>query len=100
MDVFWIYHGGGDPVKLLNKYADRWVSLHVKDIRRAAPYGQPTGRAPDTDNVAVGSGQINWPAVIGTAGKIGVRYYFIEDETPAPLENIPASLAYLHQLKL
>ena len=100
MDVFWIYHGGGDPVKLLNKYADRWVSLHVKDIRRAAPYGQPTGHAPDTDNVAVGSGQINWPAVIGTAEKIGVSYYFIEDETPAPLENIPASLVYLRQLKL
>ena len=100
MDVFWIYHGGGDPVKLLEKYPTRWSSLHVKDIRKAAPYGQPTGKAPDTDNVAVGAGQIDWKAVIGTAEKIGIKHYFIEDETPAPLENIPASLEYLKALKL
>ena len=99
MDVFWVYHGGGDPVKLLNKYPTRWTALHVKDIRKGAPYGQPTGHAPDTDNVAVGSGQIDWKAVIGTAEKVGVKYYFIEDETPAPLENIPATLAFLRALK-
>jgi sugar phosphate isomerase/epimerase len=99
MDVFWIYHGGGDPVGLLNKYSSRWVALHVKDIRKGAPYGKPTGGAPDTDNVIVGTGQIDWKAVIGTAEKIGIKYYFIEDETPAPLENIPASLAYLRALQ-
>lgn len=100
MDVFWVYHGGGDPVKLLNKYSNRWVALHVKDIRRGAPFGLPTGHAPDVDNVAVGTGQIDWKAVIGTAQKIGVTYYFIEDETPAPLANIPATLAFLQTLKL
>ena len=100
MDVFWIYHGGGNPVKLLEKYPTRWSALHVKDIRKGAPYGQPTGHAPDSDNVAVGSGQIDWKAVIGTAEKIGVKNYYIEDETPAPLENIPLTLAYLKALKL
>lgn len=100
MDVFWIYHGGGDPVTLLNRYAGRWVALHVKDIRKGAPYGQPLGHAPATDNVAVGAGQIDWKAVIGTSQKIGVKYYFLEDETPDPLANIPASLAYLKDLKI
>lgn len=99
MDVFWIYHGGGDAVKLLLKYEGRWSALHVKDIRKGATVGQPTGHAPDTDNVTVGTGQIDWKAVIGTAQKVGVKYYFIEDETPAPLECIPATLAYLHTLK-
>ena len=100
MDIFWIYHGGGDPVKLLEKYAGRWVALHVKDIRKGAPHGQPTGRAPDTDNVAVGAGELDWKAILGTAQKVGVEYYFIEDETPAPLENIPVTQAYLKTLKL
>jgi sugar phosphate isomerase/epimerase len=99
LDVFWAYHGGGDPVKLLEKYPKRWSALHVKDIRKGAPYGKPTGHAPDTDNVAVGAGQIDWKAVIGTAEKIGVKYYFIEDETPDPLANIPLTLAYLKALK-
>jgi sugar phosphate isomerase/epimerase len=72
----------------------------VKDIRKGAPYGQPLGHAPDTDNVAVGAGQMDWKAVIGTAQKVGVTYYFIEDETPAPLDNIPATQAFLRTLKL
>lgn len=100
MDVFWAVHGGANPVKLLEKYPTRWVALHVKDIRKGAPVGFTTGHAPDTDNVAVGDGQIDWKAVLGTAQKVGVTYYFIEDETPAPLQNIPASLAYLRALKL
>ena len=100
MDVFWIFHGGGDPVKLLEKYSSRWVALHVKDIRKGAPTGKPTGKAPDTDNVAVGSGQLDWKAIIGTAQKHGASLFFIEDETPAPLENIPVSQAYLKALKL
>lgn len=100
MDVFWAYHGGGDPVALLKKYPKRWSALHIKDLRKGAPYGKPLGHAPDTDNVAVGSGQIDWKAVIGAAEKIGVKHYFIEDESPAPLENIPLTLAYLKGLKL
>jgi sugar phosphate isomerase/epimerase len=100
MDVFWVYHGGGDPVKLLKKYSTRWTALHVKDIRKGAPHGKPTGHAPDTDNVTVGTGEFDWKLIIGTAEKIGVKYYFIEDETPNPLECIPASLAYLKALKL
>lgn len=100
MDVFWAYHGGGDPVKLLNKYSDRWCALHLKDIRKGAPYGKPLGHAPATDMVAVGSGQIDWKAVIGAAEKVGVKYYFIEDETTDPLANIPLTLAYIKGLKL
>jgi sugar phosphate isomerase/epimerase len=100
LDVFWAIHGGGDPVKLLEKYTTRWVALHVKDIRKGAPTGFTTGHAPDTDNVTVGTGQVDWKAVIGAAEKVGVKYYFIEDETPTPLECIPPSLAYLRGLKL
>ncbi len=100
MDVFWTFHGGGDPVKLLEKYSSRWFALHVKDIRKGAPHGQPTGHAPPADNVAVGAGQLDWPAVLRAAEKIGVTYYFIEDETPTPMECIPESLTYLRGLKL
>lgn len=100
MDVFWVFHAGQDPVALLNKYSNRWVLMHVKDIRKGAVTGLSTGSAPPTDNVAVGTGQIDWTAVLTTAQKVGVQHYFIEDETPAPLQCIPASLKYLRGLKL
>jgi sugar phosphate isomerase/epimerase len=100
MDVFWTYQGGGDPVGLLNKYPDRWLLMHIKDLRKGAPKGVHTGSAPATDNVPVGKGEIDWSAVLRTAEKVGVQYYFVEDETPNALESIPISLAYLRGLKL
>src|SRR5581483_12017912 len=72
MDVFWVYHAGQDPAKLLLKYPDRWRLMHVKDMRKGALTGFSTGSAAPTDNVAVGTGQINWPEVLSTAEKIGV----------------------------
>ena len=99
MDVFWVAHAGQNPVKLLLRYPDRWVLLHVKDLRQGAATGLSTGKAAPTDNVPVGSGQIDWPAVFRTAANIGVQHYFIEDESPAPVQNIPLSLRYLRALK-
>ena len=100
MDVFWATHGGQDPAKLLAKYPDRWKMLHVKDIRKGAPTGLFTGRAPATDDVAVGTGQVDWPSVFKVAQSIGVQWYFIEDESVSPAENIPLSVAYIRSLKL
>jgi hypothetical protein len=33
------------------------------------------------------------------AKKIGVKYYFIEDESPVAVEQIPLSLDFLSKLK-
>jgi sugar phosphate isomerase/epimerase len=74
--------------------------LHIKDLRKGAETGITTGHAPKTDVVAVGVGQIDWAAVIGTAQKLGIRYYYIEDETVDPLKNIPISIEYLKNLKV
>lgn len=98
MDVFWVVHGGGDPVALLEKYAGRWMGLHIKDIRKGAPTGLTTGHAPESDNVAVGTGAIDWPVVLSTAERLGAKYFIIEDESSDPLKNIPLSLEYLKKL--
>lgn len=97
MDVFWVYQAGQDPVALLARYPGRWLALHLKDLRRgiATPV---MGKITAMDDVPVGLGQIDWPAVIGEAEKTGVRYYFIEDETADPLRSIPLSLSYLRHL--
>jgi sugar phosphate isomerase/epimerase len=99
MDVFWVTHPGQDAAKLLEKHAGRWVLMHLKDIRKGARIGVYTGKAPLTDDVALGTGQVNWPAVLRAAAKTGVKHYFIEDESPTVLEQIPVSLKYLATLK-
>ena len=38
-------------------------------------------------------------AVLSAAAKVGVKHYFIEDESPTASQAIPKSLAYLQALK-
>jgi sugar phosphate isomerase/epimerase len=99
MDVFWVVQPGADPVKLLERYPGRWHLMHLKDIRKGARTGVFTGKAPLTDDVALGTGMVDWPAVLRAAAKSGVKHYFIEDESPTVLEQIPVSLKYLESLK-
>jgi sugar phosphate isomerase/epimerase len=99
MDVFWVVHPGADPVKLLTQYPGRWKLMHLKDIRKGARTGVYTGKAPLTDDVPLGTGQVNWPAVLKQAAASGVEYYFIEDESPTVLEALPISSKYLETVK-
>ncbi len=98
LDVFWAVHGGADPVKLLAKYGGRFELMHVKDLRKGAT-GNLTGGAPDADSVAVGQGQVNWPAVLKAARRAGVKHYFIEDESVDAIDQIGPSLRYLERVK-
>ena len=98
MDVFWIVHPGQDPVKLLEKYGKRFELMHVKDMKRGTPRGF-TGQSDVTNNVVLGEGMIDWPSVFRAAKKAGVKWYFIEDESPTSVEQIPQSLRYLEKVK-
>ena len=100
MDVCWVVYGGEDPVALLHEYKDRWVSMHVKDIRRGVPVGFLRPDLPAADRVVVGTGQVDWPTVISTARSYGMELFFIEDEGVNSPRDIPLSLAYLRGLEL
>ena len=97
MDVYWIVHPGQDPVKLLEKYGKRFELMHVKDMKRGTPGGF-TGQSDVTNNVALGDGIIDWPSIFRAAKKAGVKWYFIEDESPTSVLQIPQSLRYLEKL--
>jgi sugar phosphate isomerase/epimerase len=99
MDVFWVFQPGADPVAYLEKYPGRWSLMHLKDIRKGAQVGVFTGKAPLTDDVPLGTGQVPWPAVLKAAAKSGVKYYFIEDESPTVQAALPESIKYLESVK-
>ena len=98
MDIMWTFHGGGDPAGLLNKYKGRWKLAHLKDIRKGIP-SDLTGGTPTHNDVAVGTGQINYPEVIKAAKAAGIKHYFIEDESPDHAIQIPVTIAYLRSLQ-
>jgi sugar phosphate isomerase/epimerase len=100
MDVFWVVHPGQDPVALLRAYPDRFPLMHLKDMRQGTPTGELTGHAPEETNVVLGTGMIDFPAVLRAAEEVGVERYYIEDEAPNAMEQLPASLDYLQNLQL
>lgn len=98
MDMLWTFHGGGDPVKLLYKYKDRWKLMHLKDIRKGIA-NDLTGGTDTRNDVALGTGQIDVPKVLKAAKAIGIKHYFIEDESPNHAAQIPVTIAYIKSLE-
>jgi sugar phosphate isomerase/epimerase len=99
MDVFWIVYPGQDPVNLLQKYPKRWQLMHLKDMKKGLQTGPLTGGTDVKNDVALGTGQIDFTPILKAAKKVGVKYYFIEDESPTSEEQIPVSLKYLEAVK-
>lgn len=99
MDVFWVVHPGQDPVKLLEKYGNRFELMHVKDMKKGTPTGVLTGKSDVKNDVTIGTGMMDWPAILKAAQKAGVKYYFLEDESPTSVQQIPLSLRYLERVK-
>lgn len=99
MDVMWTVFPGQDPTKLMEKYGNRWAMMHLKDLKKGVPTGSLSGGTDNKNGVAIGTGQTDWPALLRASQKAGLKYYFIEDEAPTVLEQIPQSLKYLESLK-
>jgi len=101
IDVFHAFNGGADPVALIEKHKGRVKSLHVKDRKKGVPVKAGSAGAEDPDmDVPVGTGGIDYPAVLRAATKAGVSYYYIEDESKDPLGHIPQSVAFLSSVKV
>jgi sugar phosphate isomerase/epimerase len=99
MDVMWVVFPGQDPAKLMEKHAGRWALMHIKDLKKGVPTGSLSGGTDDRNGVVIGTGQTDWPALLRASQKAGVKHYFIEDESPTVLEQIPQSLKYLESIK-
>lgn len=98
MDILWTQFGGGDPVALLTKYSNRWKLMHLKDLKKGVK-GDLTGGTPPENDVVLGDGQLDMPAILRAAKKVGIRHYFIEDESNHEDVQVPKSIAYLRNLK-
>jgi len=98
MDIFWIQFGGGDPVALLKKYGHRWKLMHLKDMRKGTKKDL-TGLTSIENDVALGAGGLDILSILKEAKRIGIKHYFIEDESSSILSQLPQSVAFLRSLK-
>ena len=98
MDIFWVIHPGEDPVKWFEKYPNRWELVHLKDMKKGVK-GNFSGKSDVTNDVPLGTGQMDWKRILPAAKKAGVKYYFIEDESPTVSHQIPVTLKFLEEIR-
>jgi sugar phosphate isomerase/epimerase len=98
MDILWIHFGGGDPVSLLKQYGNRWKLMHVKDLKKGTKKDLTGLTSPEND-VPLGTGELNIPAILKEANRLGIKHFFIEDESSNVMVQVPQSIAYLKSLK-
>jgi len=101
LDVFWVSLAGLDPVEAIEKYSGRVPLMHLKDKAPDAPTQFKEG-APKEAFKEVGSGVIDFPAVLAASEPAGVRHFFVEqDQTPGPpLDSLKKSIDYLRTVTL
>ncbi len=97
LDVFWIKQAGQDPLALLKKYSTRFVLLHLKDRKKGTP-DTTNGQGDLEANVVLGTGDVGIAEIMKEAKKLGIKHYFIEDESSRVEEQLPKSLDYLKSL--
>jgi len=98
MDVYWVQHGGGNPMILLNKYPDKFKLMHLKDMEHGM-VGDVSGHSDVETNVTLGTGQIDMDGLIKRGKELGVDYFFIEDESSRVVEQMPGNVKFFRSLE-
>ena len=97
LDLFFVKKVGLSPADYLKKYPGRFKLVHLKDISKSTPAG--FAEAPDDACVPLGEGQIDWPTTLGAAADVGVKYYYLEDESETVTEAIKKSFQFLKSVR-
>jgi sugar phosphate isomerase/epimerase len=86
-DVFWVAHGGADPVQVIEQYQPRVPLLHIKDgpVQKGRPH------------TAVGKGDLDMPTIIKAADPNVLQWLIVElDECATDMmEAVRDSFDYL-----
>ena len=96
MDMYWVVTAGEDPMAWLKRYPNRFHLAHIKD-RSRTPINQG-----QYESVDLGTGSINYPALLKNAKQWGLNYLFMEQEfypNGSPLLAAETGAGYLKKIK-
>ena len=90
LDLYWVTKGGGDPIRLLKNYPDRFELFHVKDM----------DTTPEKSFTCPGYGSIDFKEIFAQAKKTNIKHYIVEiDDSPNPMSCVQDSISYLKKLR-
>lgn len=95
MDIYWVVSAGQDPETWLKKYPGRFLLSHIKD--------RVKGTTKHEDTCDLGTGSIDFPSILKTAKKNGMKYFFVEQEhypNSTPMKSAEADAEYMRRLRI
>jgi inosose dehydratase len=100
LDIAHYFQGGGDPVKAIDKFNDRLLFMHIKDVERL-----PEGKDPQHSYrfVELGQGLVDVPAVFEALRKVNFRGWAVVElddvpkNTHSPKEAAANNKEYLQE---
>ena len=101
LDTAHLVAGGGDPAKAIEKYHDRLLFLHLKDVHDI-PADTPKAKYP-FEFVELGRGRVDLPSVFAALDKVKfhgwavVELDRVPDKSRTPKESAVISKTYLEQ---
>ena len=102
LDVAHCLQGGGDPVKTIDKYSDRLLFMHIKDVEELRAPGV-AGDGPVYRFVELGRGRVDLPGVFDALKRVKYRGWAIveldavPDKSRTPKECGQISKTYLEE---
>lgn len=89
LDVYWVKHGGLEPIAYLNKLGRRVTLLHLKDMEAG----------PEQRFAQIGAGILDFPAIMAAGKKLGVRWGIVEQDNCYDVPTLDAARNSLAKLK-
>jgi len=105
LDLCWITAAAQEPLTYLSRYPGRFISVHVKDLRRLPARPAREGEVPDRrvllpDLADVGQGVIDWRTLLPQCWSAGIRHFFVEHDAPVePMASAERSYRYLERFR-
>ena len=102
LDVAHYFQGGGNPAKAIEKYRDRLLFLHIKDVEKLVP-GSASGAKRPYRFVELGRGQVDLPGVFDALQRVNFRGWAIveldsvPDKARTPKESALISKKYVEE---
>ena len=95
MDIYWVVTAGHDPETWLKKYPNRFRLCHIKD--------RVKGTTKREDSCDLGKGSIDFPKILKTARKNGMKYFIVEQEhypNSTVMKSVDVDAEYMRRVRI
>lgn len=107
MDIYWVVKAQQDPVKWLTDYPNRFRLCHIKDLHKPGRIAEIESSEPlegdfwpsDT-SCQLGTGQIDYTAILPVAKEKGVKEFIVEQErfdNSTSMKDAEKDASYMNQ---